>query len=98
MSATPGKPFRLTTRTAVGALMCAIGVFGVSCQGDNCVTSPPPPSGEGLSVQLAPKYILSFVQGSQMPFQYADSAGLRLRVWSDTITLNADLTYLERGR
>jgi hypothetical protein len=104
MAATSGKPFRLTTRTTVGALMCAVGVFGVSCQGDNCTTGPgPPPGGEGLSVKLAPKYILSYVQAANtstggLPYHYADSAGLRLRVWSDTLVVNADLTYTERGR
>jgi hypothetical protein len=33
-----------------------------------------------------------------MPYNYADSAGLKLRVWSDTLLLNTGLTYAERGR
>jgi hypothetical protein len=90
------QSLRLSMRSAVGTFMCAVGAFGVSCQGDNCTTAPSDPG--ALTSVLASKYILGYVQNGTMPYKYADSAGYQLRVWSDTITLSTNQTYGERGR
>jgi hypothetical protein len=89
-------PFRLTRRSAVGAFMCAVGAFAASCLGGDCYTPPTDPG--SLSTTLAPKYALSYIADGPIPYNYADSAGLKLRVWSDTLVLNSDLSYAERGR
>lgn len=91
-------------RTAIGGFMCAIGAFGVSCSGDSC--TGPTYNGEQpqLTLDLASAYIFSYLATSTgvstgYPYQYGDSAGLKLRVWSDTLRLNAtDKSYTERGR
>jgi hypothetical protein len=92
------NPLGLTMRSVVGGFMCAVGAFAVSCQGDNCTTSPIDPG--TLSSSLASKYILGYASsGGPQPYKYADSAGFQLRIWSDTLSLNAaDKSYGERGR
>ena len=92
-----GPPIRLTARTGVAAVLCALGVVGVSCQGSNCATAPgnPPP----LSNELASLYFLTSINQAGLPTIYADSATFHLRVWSDSLKLVlATSNYSESGR
>jgi hypothetical protein len=89
--------FRLTARTGIAAVLCALGVVGVSCQGSNCSTAPGTPV--PLSSDLASTYFLSSVNSVFLPAPYADSANFHLRVWSDTLKLVlATSNYSESGR
>jgi hypothetical protein len=88
------EPFRLTARSAIGALLCVMGVIGVSCSGSNCQTNPGGSTQEQLSTDLDSAYFLSNVSTAYIPATYADSAGYHLRVWSDTLRLK--LTDSER--
>jgi hypothetical protein len=90
-------PFRLTVRTGIGAVLCALGIVGVSCQGTNCVTSP-----ETFTVPVTTAvgslYRLSAVGPSNLPATYADSANYQPRVFADTLALTpATLAYGESG-
>jgi hypothetical protein len=93
------QPFRLTTRSAIGALLCVMGVVGVSCQGSNCSTAPSGSAQQTLSNDLDTSYFLTNISSQYTPTTYADSAGYHLRVWSDSLRLKlTDSTYYDAGR
>jgi hypothetical protein len=93
------QSFRLTARSGIGALLCLIGVIGVSCQGSNCTTAPSGSAQQSLSTDLDTAYLLFNVGSQYLPAIYADSAGYHLRVWSASLHLKlTDSTYFDGGR
>ena len=93
------QALRLTPRTAIGALLCMLGVVAVSCQGSNCSTSPGGSTPVALSNDLDTLYFLTNVSNQFLPTTYADSAGFHLRVISDSLRVKlTDSTYFDAGR
>ena len=97
---------RLTFRSAIGTLLCAVGVVGVSCSsgGSNCGTGPSSSSTPPQSLDLSSEYYIGSITSVSgafrpLPARYKDSAGYQLKVWSDTLSLAvANTTYVEHGR
>lgn len=91
------RPLALSGRTGIAALFAIVGAFAASCQGNNCSTNTQP---QPLTTALATKYrLISVDRQGGLPAAYGDSAGFRLRVWTDSLLLSLnDTTYREGSR